>query len=68
MNKIHFPSKKQEGIYSVTEQYFERFRKNTFLIPQRMHELIQEDVLRQIQKKRKSDETIIENRNVESHP
>ena len=52
MNKIiQFPSKKNNSTDSITEHDFERF-KNTFVIPQRIHKLIQKEVLRQIQKKK----------------
>ena len=67
-NIIQFPSKKEGRFDFMTKADFEKYGKIPFVIPQSMHERIQEEVLRQIRKKRKNNETIIENRNMESDP
>lgn len=54
MNKIiQFPSKKNNSTDSITEHDFERFKNTSFVIPPRIHQLIQKEVMRQIQKRGK---------------
>ena len=51
-NIIRFPSKKQDcSINYIAEKENERFRSIDFKIKTKMHELIQKEVLRQMQKK-----------------